>query len=284
MTKRQQLIRPLCGSLVIALVCLVTPAVGSAAPRFGEETFRLTAGWFNTEFDTEVRLSGPAGGTTVNLEDTLGLDGRQTTFRGGMSWRFAPRHQLNLGYYNFKRDSLGVAKTGFTLDTKHDGTIEFSAGAAVETEFDWELVPVTYSYSFYKTDDLELAAALGVHWFNTDIGYAGLAVVNDEPLAFVVESSSASGPLPVFGAKADYAITPDWVVGGHVGYFGLDYGDYSGRLTDLRLKTEYWFTDYFSLGLAYAWYDIDITKRNGDYKIGVDYTYDGFEAFFGLRF
>jgi hypothetical protein len=33
----------------------------------------------------------------VVLEDDLGLDSDQTTFRAELRWRFADRHRLNLG-------------------------------------------------------------------------------------------------------------------------------------------------------------------------------------------
>lgn len=255
---------------------------------FGEETVSGKLGAFLSDFDTTATLSGPNGGTEIDLEDALGLDGQQTTFRGELGWRFAPRHRVFLGYYNFERNSIGTSSNSFTVDTP-DGTYVFDANATITTEFDWRLIPISYAYSFYKTKDLELSGSLGVHWFDAKIGFTGSATVTPPggvpaPVVSAAEAETASGPLPVFGVQAQYAVTPRWVVGGHLQYFGLDYGEYSGDLLDARLDAEYWFTDNFSAGLGYTWYNIDFEKENGPYKVGVDYRYAGLEAYVGFRF
>ena len=78
------------------------------------------------------------------------------------------------------------------------------------------------------------------------IGFTGSATVTlpggvPTPVASAAEAETASGPLPVFRLAGWYAITPKWVVGGHLSYFGLEYDEYSGSLVDARLDTEYWF-------------------------------------------
>ena len=271
----------------LAIVLLMTGAKAQAVG-FGEETVSIKLGTFLSDFDTTATLSGPNGGTSVNLEDALGLDDQQATFRGELGWRFAPRHRVVLGYYDFERSSVGMSSSSFTVDTP-EGTYVFDANATITTEFDWRLIPISYAYSFYKTDDLELSASVGVHWFDATIGFTGSATVTPPggvptPVASAAEAETASGPLPVFGLQAGYAITPKWVVGGHLSYFGLEYDEYSGSLVDARLDTEYWFTDNFSVGLGYTWYNIDFAKEKGPYKVGIDYLYNGLEAFVGFRF
>ena len=276
---------PSIGGIVSAML---TCSTAVADIGFGEEQFKLQLGGFLSDFDSNVKLSGPNGGTSVSLEDALGLDADQTTFRGELTWRFAPRHRVMLGYYSFKRDASDINDRSFVVDTE-DGTYEFDAGTRIETEFDWTLIPISYGYSFYKTEQLEIAGTVGVHWFDTRIGYAGSAVVtppggSPSPVASAAEAETASGPLPVFGIRADYAITPKWYVGGHAQYFGLDYDDYSGRLSDFRIQTDYWLTDYIGAGLGYTWYNIDRSVDKGRYEAAAEYRYNGFEAYLQFRF
>jgi hypothetical protein len=272
----------------LVLVCgvlMLPPATVNAAASFGEDILNLKLGGFLSEFDTVAGVTGPNGGDPkLDFED-LGLDSDQTSFRGELMWRFASRHRVILGYYSFERSGTADAQERIEIDDPDEGLIVIDAGVSVDSEFDWRLVPLSYAYSFYKTDELELAGSLGVHWVDVKLGVSGIATLNGVSDQFVAESESASGPLPVLGLRADYAITPRWLLGGHAQYFGLDYDDYSGDLLDLRLHTEYWFTDSFSAGVGYTWYNINVTNDLGSgYELDVEYNYNGLEAFVGFRF
>ena len=274
--------------LLPLLMLLVPTASVYANPGFGEETVVLRLGGYISDFDTNVRLSGPRGGDSINLEDALGLDSDQTVFRGGLAWRLAPRHRVTLEYIDFQRESTGKAEKTFTIDTE-DGTYEFAAGATLETNFDWRLIPITYSYSFYKKNNLEVAGSAGIHWFKTNLGFAGEAIVTPpggaaSPVASAAEQESASGPLPVFGLQAGYALSENWSIGAKVGWFGLDYDDYSGELWDLGVSTEYWFSENFGAGLGYSYYSIDIAEEDDGFKVAADFTYDGLNAYIAIRY
>jgi hypothetical protein len=275
-------------SLLTASVLALGTIEAGAASGFGEDVFTVRVGGYFSDFDTNVRLSGPNGGNKVNLEDTLGLDADQTVFRGDLSWRFAPRHRVTVQYVDFRRDSTGTAEKSFTVDTE-DGTYDFAAGATLETNFDWNLVPVTYAYSFYKSKDLEVAGSAGIHWFSAKIGFKGAATVTPpggtpSPVASAAEAESASGPLPVFGVQAAYALSKNWFIGAKAGWFGLDYDDYSGELWDLGVATEYWFNDHFGAGLGYSYYTIDISVDDGDFETAADYAYNGLNVYVALRY
>lgn len=260
------------------------PALAEQTSPFAEHKFVIEAGVFLSDFDTSVKLAGPDGGTDIRLEDDLGLDDDQTSFRARMDWRFADRHRLILGYYRFDRTARGSASRTFTIDTANQ-TLEFEAGVDVRSEFDWQLIPISYAYSFVLTDRLEAAASVGVHWANAKVGFEGEAFVNGNPvLQLAAESETASAPLPVFGLELSFAVTPRWIVGTQGQYFGLDYKDYSGNLTDIRLKTEYRFGNALGIGLGYTWYDIDFSEDNGSYSYDINYEYDGLEAYLNFRF
>lgn len=267
-------------------VLLILATGVMAEPRFGEDTLNLKAGAFISDFDTKAGVSGPNGGDLgIDFEDDLGLDSSQTSYRGELAWRFASRHRAILGYYAFDRSATGGTQGTIEIDDPDDGLIVIDAGVKVDVEFDWQLIPLSYAYSFYKTEALEIAGSLGVHWVDLKLGVAGVATVNGNANEFVSQSESASGPLPVLGLRADYAITPQWLIGGHVQYFGMDYDDYSGDLLDLRVQTEYWFTESLGAGVGYTWYDIDVTKDLGaGFELGANHTYGGLEAYVGLRF
>ena len=274
-------------AVLIPALCLGS-AVAVADTSFGKETFSAELGVFLSDFDTDVELTGPRGGDSINLEDALGLESSLSAFSGSLGWRFAPRHRLTASYIRFDREATSAADRTFTVDTNR-GTYTFNAGATVTTTFDWELIPVTYAYSFYKTDDLEIAASAGVHWFNFKTGFSGNATVTPPngspgPVASAAAVESTSGPLPVLGLQADFALSEKWTIGAHAGWFGLDYDQYSGELIDLGIGAEYWISDNFSAGLRYSYFNIDISVSDGPYSVGADYAYQGLQAYVGLRY
>ncbi|WP_405225804.1 hypothetical protein [Lentisalinibacter sediminis] len=112
----------------------------------------VEAGAFLSDFDTRLTLSGPEGGTEIALEDDLNLKDDQTSFRANLVSRFGNRHTHG-GYYSFNRSDTGVIEESFVVDTE-DQTLEFVGAAVVQSRFDWDLVPVTYVYSFILTDRL----------------------------------------------------------------------------------------------------------------------------------
>lgn len=170
-----------------------------------------------------------------------------------------------------------------------DGTYVFNAGTRVETNFDWRLIPITYEYAFWKTERLEAAAALGVHWFRAAVGFAGSATVTPPGgapvfLASTATAESVSGPLPVIGANADFALSDNWTLGARTAWFGLDYEDYSGQLWDLGVTAEYWVTEHLAAGVGYSLYSIDVTETMGAFRMGADFTHHGLEVFLSARF
>lgn len=279
MTLRRRGIR-----LAMAFTVAATVPAHAAEPWWAERALTVEAGAFIGEFDTRVRLHGPSVGDWVNLEDSLGLDSDQTTFRGELCWRFAPRHRVSVGYYEFDRHSDASAGRSFVIETEGQ-QLRFDAGIDLSTEFDWRLAPIIYTYSFILTDRTEVAASIGAHWLDAKVGYSGSAHVNGNPVSEGAgESETASAPLPVLGLEAAFAATPRLRVGARAQYFGLDYGDYSGRLTDVRLQAEFQAIRWLGIGLAYTWYDIDFSRDDGEFEASLDFDYAGPGAFLTLSF
>lgn len=248
-----------------------------------ETRLEFRAGAFVGDFDTDVALTGPRAGTVLNLEDDLDLETEQTTFRGELTWRFADRHRVAVAYYDFDRTSTGGAERPFSVETR-DQLLEFDAGVAVRTDFDWRLIPVTYTYSLFQNERFEGAATVGFHWTRFQVGVEGTARVNDSGYRTAAEDEVASVPLPVLGLQGDVALTRHWRLGARAQYFGLDYGDYSGNLIDARITTEYRFANALALGAGYTWYNLDLDKEDGPYLYAVDYGYQGPELYMTLMF
>lgn len=265
------------------LVAAAPSAIWAQDSTLTSDRWSVKLGAFLSDFDTTLRLSGPERGTEINLEDVLGLETDNETFRGEVSYRIADRHRVSLGYYSFSRSASAAASRDFVIETE-DQTLEFSAGAAIQTSFDWTLVPLIYRYSFHQSDRMEASIGVGVHWAEAEVSLSGQARINEMEFGQAVENEKSSAPLPVASLDVDYAVTDRFRLGATASYFGIKLGDIEGSLTDIRLTSDYRWTRSFSTGLGYTWYDINYEDSNGDFEFDLEYTYRGPEAYLAWRF
>ena len=130
--------------------------------RQGDERFTLSAGVFLPAFDTKARVDSLTLGVgdEIDLEDVLGFEEDQTTFYGNVSWRLLQRHHISISYLRFKDESSATALHDIQI-----GDEIYPVGASLDSGFKFLIYPFSYSYSFIKRENLELAGTLGFHWY-----------------------------------------------------------------------------------------------------------------------
>ena len=73
----------------------------------------------------------------------------------------------------------------------------------------------------------------------------------------------------------------------HGEYFALDLVDdetnFSGSLVNVRLSTDYWFTNNFGMGAAINWFDLDAEVDDTNWKGAIDYRYFGPQIYVQAR-
>lgn len=138
--------------------------------KFGEERFKLGGGVFLPSFDTRLRVDNNTigDGTGVDLENDLGFSSDETTFWVGGYWRFAAKHRIGAAYFQFDRDASTTAKTDITI-----GDEIYPAGASLDSNFKFQVIPINYAYSFLKREKFELAGTIGLNWTKVDFDVSG---------------------------------------------------------------------------------------------------------------
>ena len=133
--------------LVIILVFanfLSTAGLAADWIKPGEERVKFGGGVFFPNFDTKLRIdNNNIGGTEVDLEDDLGFSSNETTFWVGGYWRFAAKHRFAAAYFQFDRDASVIANTDITI-----GDEIYPAGARLDSKFKYQVLPISYAYSF----------------------------------------------------------------------------------------------------------------------------------------
>ena len=140
--------------LFVLAVWALMPVTVEAAEwtKQGEEMFYFEGGAFFPAFDTKLRVdtANNGEGSDIDLENDLNFNDRETTYRLGGYWRFLSRHRIAVSYFNFKRDASATLDKEITI-----GDEVYPVGASLESEFKFQVIPITYMYSFMKRDKFE---------------------------------------------------------------------------------------------------------------------------------
>lgn len=251
----------------------------------GEETLEFGIGVFLPSFDSSLRVDNTDQdlGSGVDLENDLGLQSSETTVWVSGTWRFSANHRISLAYFGFSRDSVATALTDIEV-----GEEIFPAGATLTTNFDYQSIPIVYSYSFIKSKKHELAGSFGIHLDTLDLKIRGDAFVGGGGSVDGEVNAKATVPLPLLGVKYDYHASKRWTSGIHAEVFALDLEDtefgFSGRVYNVRASTEYWFYNHFGVGAAINWFSMDVDVKDTEWRGRIDYDYLGPQIYANMRF
>jgi len=257
---------------LIPLVLALAPLGVAAEP--GSERFVISLGAFITDRDTSTRVdSSTLGrGTTIVLEDDLGLDSSQTVFRLDGHVRTAERHRINFSVFDLSRDSTRTIDQDIQF-----GDEVFSVNTSIDSNFDLDIYKIAYTYSVWYTERGFLGVDAGIH-------VADLVETLSAPSAGQFQLKALTAPLPVIGIRGEYYFTPRLRLAGAAEYFALEYNDIDGRLVDIYLGMDYKVMDKLGLGIGYNYVTVDIDATKSELSGGLDWQYDGFLLYFKLAF
>jgi hypothetical protein len=259
---------PLAAGVLLAV--LTTASMPVAADPWSN-ALEIRGGAVVMDIDSSFRVDSRSlgKGTTIDAEDDLGLDDDDSVFRGELAWRFARRHKISAGYMDLSRDARTVTEEEYQV-----GDVVFPAGVPVATDFDLSLVDFSYSYSLVQTDRFEIAPLVGVYWLDFDVE------VRSDALG-LREGDSEELPLPTFGARAVYQLSPSWRLMGNAQYFSISYDDYDGEIIELGAGVEWNVWSRLSLGAGYSRIDLDVENKKSNGGRG-EYVYDGLWVYAGV--
>ena len=153
---------------------------GSAASSLFDSKYTLALGGFFPRVSTTLTLNSPlGGGTDISAEDDLGLDDGTSSAWLSFNWRFQPRHQLHVEWFQLNRKGSSTAGRSFTI---FDTTI--GVGASVNSKIDLNLGRLTYGYSIIRHNNLDLSCRVGAHvaTAKATVTAAGNVTVNGTPV------------------------------------------------------------------------------------------------------
>ncbi|MGB5641860.1 MAG: hypothetical protein WBO16_02075, partial [Gammaproteobacteria bacterium] len=147
--------------------------------------------------DTTVSVNTDIGiGTVIDYKRDLGGEDSDTIPRIDAYYRFNKRHRID--FTAFRIDRKGERTLTIDLDIGDDN---FVANETVFSDVKYTLYKLGYNYSFYHSPKVELSLSAGLNITDYELSFRNLA--GDK-----AEAAGVTVPLPVFGLRMGYAITP----------------------------------------------------------------------------
>ena len=224
------------------------------------EKFSVNLGYFISHTNTDFRI-GSGLGVDVNVEDLLGLNATNSVFRVDASWRFTEnrRHRLDFTWFSYHRDGSRTIGQDIEYEDNNGNIITIPAGSQVASKFDLDIYKAAYSYSFFQDKRMDLAASIGLYVMPIDIDLdaSGLVDVNEE--------ENFTAPLPTFGLRADFAITPKWFLRSGFEIFYLEVKQFRGAIVGSNVALEYLPWKHVGFGLGFNSFNLNIQANGEDY-------------------
>lgn len=264
---------PATGVLLVSLFLLPAAAIAAEEDGFANK-FQLRLSSFQVDkSDTDISVVNEAGiGTLVNFADDLGGDESSTIPRLDMHYRFNDRHRIDFANYKIERDGRKLLQIDIDLDEQ-----SYSIGETVLTDITYELLKIGYAYSFYHSRAVELSFTAGLNITSYDFEYE-LADGSESG------SSDVSAPLPMFGLRMSYAITPKFSVHYLTETFFIEVGDEAkGSFFNYELDLRYQAGKNFLLGLGVARLGIDLEANSDEWRGSITDTHRGYLFYVGFQ-
>lgn len=255
----------------------VNAAEDEAAVYAFPDKFMFRAGAYIVDgSDTQFSVSSDVGGlgTVLDYSRDLGGDTRDTIPRIDAYYRFNERHRIDFTY--FAIDRKGTRVLAIDPPIVIDG--EDFSGGVINSEIKYNLYRLGYGYSFYHSDKAELTVTAGLNVTSYELKF-------EDDTGAKEESADVTAPLPMFGLRMGYAITPKWTVNYVSEAFFIELDDtIKGAMINYELNTEYKLFKNFAIGAGVARIGTSVEVNDDDWKGKVSDSYRGYTIFGTLYF
>lgn len=219
--------------------------------------------------DTKFSASPFGGaGIIIDYQKDLGGEDGDTIPRIDAHYRFNERHRIDFTAFSIDRKGTRTLTIDATIEGK-----EYQVGETIDSQIKYTLYRLGYGYSFYHSPKVELTLTAGLNITSYDLNFA----LEDGSNA---ESAGVTVPLPVFGLRMGYAITPKWSVNYVSEAFFIELDDsFRGSILNYELNTEYRLFKNFALGVGFARIGVDAEIDDDDWRGTVTDAYRGYNIF-----
>jgi hypothetical protein len=209
-----------------------------------DDRVRVSLGVMKISSSTTIRADSTTGvvGTVIDGESQFGLDKSDYEPAFEVMMRAGTRNRLWLNYFTLDRDGGSTVQEPISFRD-----VVLQPGEPLQSELDLRVLTITYGYSFWRSEKLELAATLGV----SSVQLNAQAKVATE-LVHVNETETAAGPYPTPGFAATWSVSKHFYLDGRFQYLNLHVDNLDGSLLLSEIDAVYRIRPNFAVALGYT--------------------------------
>ena len=258
---------------------------------FDDDAERTEKGWVQfymslgiTYLDADGRVGAilPNGNDVTIIDfDRAGLKETDASYWLTLNWR-AANSRWGAWFGSWRYDVTG-SRT-WEQDLEIPGKDPIYAGAYVSSTFDAKWYILEGTYSFYRSDTVDTGIGFGFHTVDLSTSITTKIQVGEESNEIVAEQLDTLAPLPNVLAYIHWKFAPRWSLVGRYGWFGLDYKDYSGSMTNAHAMINFEISPRWALGLGYQFVDLNLQVDKTEYIQDYDINFSGPMAYARFHF
>jgi hypothetical protein len=210
-----------------------------------DQRFGITLGIIDVRPSTTLRVDQSNGteGTTLNGESDLGLDSSRIEPKFDFMVRAGERHRVFFDYFTLDRDDTKVLNNG----PYAYGGVVLLEGDPVTTNLSLRVLQLTYGYSFWHGENLEIAATLSIN----DAEIESSVRVSTEQ-RHVYDSQSLAGPFPAPGLMLTWVASKRFFFDATARYLKVAIDHIDGSVGIYEFDAQYRLRPNISFGVGYA--------------------------------
>jgi hypothetical protein len=238
------------------------------------DRFYVGGTFYSPTVKTTLRVDSTSGtlGTPVSGETDLGFKGRLEQGRIELMIRMRSRSKLRVDYFETDRSGDQVLTRQILF-----GNQLFLTGDRATSSEDWRNFSLTYTYSFFRNEYLEIGTGLALHLLEAD----ARSKVSARQLQ---QEVSGSGAFPTIPLDLAWRISRRFAFTARGQYLHAAVNGFEGALGEYHGDFQYRWKPNFSLGAGYTIMQSSIVVNNatfpGEFRLNVR----GPEAFFRVSF
>jgi hypothetical protein len=238
------------------------------------DRFAVRGLFYMPDLDTNVRYDSSAGvaGTRVSGEDTLGFPDKLKQVSVDMMFRIGERHRIHADFYKMTRSGDEVIDQQIRF-----GDEVFLVNDRVLSSMDLRKLGLTYTYSVFRGEKLELGAGLALHLLQME------GALN-APARFVREDLDVAGPFATLAADGTWRFTRRFSLNLAGSYLGGSVSNVKGGYRLLHGDLQFRARPNLAFGLGYTQSRFKITSNDVDFPGYFYLEYEGPEAFVRVSF
>jgi hypothetical protein len=257
-----------------------TEVEGSRDYSLLDDKFMVSLGTFLLTTKTNISINGSAGnqGTEIDTKKDLGFRDADR-IRLDATWRFAPKHKVRAMFFNLAQSNTRNIDHSITV-----GDTVYPINGSITAKNSISVYELAYEYSFLRRDNYEITASAGLHAIDFGFSLTGNGTVNGVPAQGRTEAASVTAPLPVFGLRGLWALSPKWYIDAQAQYFALKIDNIDGRVTDVRAGLTWMFAEHWGLGAGYNQFVTKVGVEKNSFNGDLKWRYSGAQVFVTASF